>query len=311
MGLTTIEWVARILADGTIIPGYTFNIVIGCSKVSPACANCYAERFSKRIGLKVWGQDAPRQTLSDAYWREPLKWNKEAEQTGERRRVFCGSLCDVMEENSTVTLERKKLWPLIEATPYLDWLLLTKRPENFLEFTPASWYRKGWPSNVWALTTVESQPYAGPRISALLSVPAVILGLSCEPLLGRLSLTDVSDWPDPASFWGKTILGEGGINVVIAGGESGHHARPSDPDHFRSLRDQCVSAGVNFFFKQWGAFTPDANKSNNTCYTANNEPLYRVKKKDAGHLLDGVEWRQMPESRAVIRNGRAVNFYEL
>ena len=109
---------------------HTFNPWWGCVKVSPAYKHCYAEGWAKRVGLDVWGARAPRRFFSDAHWREPLKWNRGAETAGERRRVFCASMADVFEARDDLNPWRERLWQLIEATPFLDWLLLTKRPEH-------------------------------------------------------------------------------------------------------------------------------------------------------------------------------------
>lgn len=173
---------------------HTFNAWIGCHKVSPACKHCYAEAFAKRTGKDVWGADKPRYFVGEDTWKKPLKWNREAEKVGERRRVFCGSMMDVLElHNDGVMrveqdLARSRLWLLIEQTPHLDWLLLTKRPENAEECLPEDWWRDGCPDNVWFGTTVENQEYADVRIPHLLKVKARVLFLSCEPLLGPIDL---------------------------------------------------------------------------------------------------------------------------
>lgn len=283
---------------------HTFNVVWGCQKVSDACQFCYAETMAKRYGHQVWGPPSttPRRTLSEAYWRQPLKWNAAAANAGERARVFCSSMADVFEDHPTVDQERQKLWPLIVATPCLDWLLLTKRPENIMSMVPVGWL-DGFPRNVWAGTTVESQEYADKRIPELLRVPAAVRFLSCEPLLGPVDLAEGGHGP---MF--VTDLQNGkrtGIHWVITGGESGPHARPGHPDWYRSLRDQCQAAGVAFHFKQWGEWAP-LNR---------NAPLYvngaeirddarivefRVGKKSAGRILDGRTWDEFPESTALV-----------
>jgi protein gp37 len=242
---------------------HTFNPWWGCTKVSPACDHCYAESFSKRTGNAVWGKDAPRRFFSDAHWAEPLKWNRDAEIAGVRRRVFCGSMCDVMEDREDLTGHRDRLYHLIAVTPHLDWLLLTKRPQNFSRFLPFIWLHSPMP-NVWGMTTVESPEYLW-RAEALLKTPFRKRGLSMEPLL---ALVDIS-----------RQLSTLGIDWVIVGGESGHGARPMHPNWARSLRDQCVEVGVAFHFKQFGEHNSD---------------LIRVGKKKAGRLLDGVEWNQFP-----------------
>lgn len=109
---------------------HTFNPWWGCTKVSEACKNCYAEAWSKRVGQQVWGPQAERRFFGERHWLEPLKWNADAAAHGKRLRVFCASMADVFEDRRSLDPWRSKLWELIEATPQLDWLLLTKRPEH-------------------------------------------------------------------------------------------------------------------------------------------------------------------------------------
>jgi protein gp37 len=155
---------------------HTFNPWWGCTKVSDACAHCYAETFAKRTGHDVWGPDKPRRFFGDKHWEAPLLWNDQAKKAGERQRVFCASMADVFEDyNGPKNLEllnaRSQLWRLIEQTPNLDWLLLTKRPENILRFLPQAWDQT---SRLWIGTTVENQEQANKRIPELLKVPARI-----------------------------------------------------------------------------------------------------------------------------------------
>jgi protein gp37 len=218
---------------------HTFNIAWGCTKVSDGCKLCYADTLSHRYGFDVWGVDKPRRTFGEKHWNEPLAWNRKAEQAGEIHRVFCSSMCDVFEDHPTLRQEREKLFPLIEATPHLDWLMLTKRPENMLDMVPEHW-RNPWPANVIAMTTVEHQKTAD-RIAELYEAPALRCGLSCEPLLGPV---DLSEWIlDP-------ILPQ--IDWVICGGESGPGCRPMQIEWALSLQAQCEAAGVAFFMKQLG-----------------------------------------------------------
>src|SRR5687767_4989547 len=112
----------------------TFNPWWGCVEVSPACDHCYARTFAKRTGHSVWGKDAPRRIFGDTHWSEPLKWNRKAEAFGVRHKVFCASMADVMESGIHLDGQRERLWALIEASPWLDWLLLTKRPQNFRRY---------------------------------------------------------------------------------------------------------------------------------------------------------------------------------
>lgn len=236
---------------------HTFNPWEGCTKVSPACDNCYAAERDRRYHQgSNWGKDASRLHHVDSYWRGPCKWNREAESARERRRVFCGSLCDVMEDRRDLEPLRIRLYSLIEETPWLDWLLLTKRPQNFRRFLPATWLARP-KVNVWVMTTVESPEFYW-RIETLRNVPAVVRGLSVEPLLAPIG-ADVAGHLD-------------GVHWVIVGGESGPGARPMQPEWVRQVRDTCVQSGTAFFFKQWGG----------------------VHKKVTGRELDGRTWDEVP-----------------
>lgn len=135
MGDTTIEWTSTTGPDGTLHGGMTFNPWRGCEKISPGCKNCYAEAFDKRWGESHWGPGHSYALNSDKYWAEPLKWNRKAEKLGVRLKVFCASMADVFDKGAPFEL-RVRLWKLIRSTPHLDWLLLTKRPENFELYLP-------------------------------------------------------------------------------------------------------------------------------------------------------------------------------
>ena len=242
---------------------HTFNPWIGCTKVSAACDFCYAEKWDHRYtGGTRWGPHADRTRTKN--WSAPRKWNREAEKTGVRPRVFCASLADVFDNHRSILPEwREDLWKLIDETPNLDWLLLTKRPQNIMKMIPERW-RDGLPSHVWIGTTVEDQKSADQRIPALLQVPAAIRFLSCEPLLGFVDLNDHlwgpvkpcarcprDEWCDCYALKRRELENEPALHWVIAGGESGAQHRPANPDWFRQLRDQCGDADVPFLFKQW------------------------------------------------------------
>src|SRR5256885_1960194 len=162
----------------------TFNPWFGCVKVSPACHHCYAETFTKRIGLKVWGQNSDRKFFSEKHWNEPLRWNRKAAAAGPRHRVFCASMADVFEDRQDLLAERERLWHLIDTTPHLDWLLLTKRPEHIARMLTGPMR-----PNIWLGTTVEDQHWADIRLSELVRVPAVVHFVSYEPALGPLDLS--------------------------------------------------------------------------------------------------------------------------
>ena len=247
---------------------HTFSPWKGCTKVSAACDHCYAEqRMDKQYKMVKWGNN-PRQPMADSTWKQPLAWNRKAAKAGVRRRVFCASIADVFDNHKSIKQEwRDRLWALIRATPHLDWMLLTKRPQNIKKYLPDDW-GDGY-LNVWLGVTVENQTEANRRIPLLLKIPATLHFLSCEPLLGEVDLTKVQyhkrkDFPDPVNCLTEQIGGylfrdrrlANTIKWVIAGGESGSKARPSHPDWFRSLRDQCAAANVPFHFKQWGVFAP-------------------------------------------------------
>jgi protein gp37 len=264
---------------------HTFNPWWGCTKVSPGCKHCYAETFSRRIGIAIWGPRAERRLFGDAHWREPIKWNAEATRIGSRRRVFCASMADVFENRPELDQVRQRLWTLISNTPALDWLLLTKRPERVSKVVP---WGETWPANVWLGVTVENQHWAEKRIPILLSLPAAVRFLSCEPLLGPLDLTN----------W---MRGNSRVDWVIAGGESGHKARPMNPGWARSLRDQCRTARIPFHFKQWGHWRPDYDGASSTRKRTEVEDakgrsivLVRLSKHAAGRELDGRTWDELP-----------------
>jgi protein gp37 len=261
---------------------HTFNPWWGCVKLSPACKHCYAEAWAKRVGQDVWGISSSRRFFGEKHWAEPFKWNAAAEASGERARVFCASMADVFEDRVELGVWREKLWALIEATPALDWLLLTKRIERVASSVP--WKQK-WPANVWIGTTVENQVWAEKRLPKLVQLPASVRFISAEPLLGPV---DLSRW----------ILS---IDWVITGGESGPKARPSSPSWFRGLLNQCMAAEVPFHFKQWGDWAPGQGinlAKARSKSVDDGTTMLRVGKKVAGRALDGVTWDGLPKVRA-------------
>jgi len=266
---------------------HTFNPWWGCIKVSEACKHCYAESWAKRVGQQVWGPKADRRFFGDDHWKQPLRWNAQAEGASVRPRVFCASMADVFEDRDHLAPHRDRLWDLIEETPNLDWLLLTKRPQNVARF--ARW-GSSWPTNVWLGTTVELQTRAEELLPYLAEIPAKVRFISAEPLLGPLDLT---------RWIGSTI------DWVITGGESGPKARPASPAWFRSLMIQCMEKNVPFHFKQWGDWAPGntANlprtKSLRIARAADGTEMHRVGKKIAGRQLDGNEWDGIPQARAM------------
>jgi protein gp37 len=320
---TAIEW-----AD------HTFNPWEGCTKVSPGCAHCYAEARNARFGggeAPNWGKGAPRRRTSASNWNQPRKWNEEAgiareahwppSVPYERPRVFCASLADWLDDEVPAAWLRDLL-DLIALTPNLNWLLLTKRPQNWLhQLARASsistngekpeagmrlmelWINGKEPTNIWVGTTVEDQARANERIPHLLSIPARVHFLSCEPLLGSLNIHAGIKRPEGY---------RGYFDWVICGGESGPGARPMHIGWARSLRNQCSGAGVPFLFKQWGEWYPlgdchgsavrvDRVEIDGQLVSASRFHDWKdgflclhIGKKIAGRKLDGVEHNGFP-----------------
>ena len=253
------------MGEYTAIPWchHTFNGWRGCTKVSAGCENCYAWADSKRFPAQrgIWGPKGTRVIASEDMWKRPHAWHRSAVAAGERRRVFCASLADVFEGEDTMPPDfwdavedaRARLFQLILDTPQLDWLLLTKRPENVLptlaRFGPSDGLLgtpMALPPSVWTGTSVENQAVAGKRIQEILRIPAAVHYLSMEPLLEAV---DIRPW---LGLWDDSGDLRPGVDWVIIGGESGPHARPCDLAWIRSIRDQCRAAGVPVFVKQVG-----------------------------------------------------------
>jgi len=182
---------------------------------------------------------------SKAYWRGPLAWDRAAAVAGRPALVFCGSLCDVFEDRPDLAEPRARLWDLMERTPNLIWMLLTKRIENAALMWP--WTEGRTPPNVWIGVTAEDLANADMRIPYLLGRTATVRFVSCEPLLGPVDLR---------SGTGQELLTAGGIGWVIAGGESGPERREMDLAWAADLQAQCHRANIPFFLKQDGGYRP-------------------------------------------------------
>lgn len=296
MNNTKIEWC-----------DHTVNFWWGCTKVSPACAHCYAEKFAGFVGKRLfgqpvkWGDGQPRAERLAAARKEALRIQADAatfaQEHGRRPRVFVNSMSDWLDDQVPVEW-LAYLLETLHLCPAVDFLLLTKRPENWVrriaeakwrsnfESSVSSWLEGSPPSNLWIGTTVEDQERADQRIPHLLDIPAKVRFLSCEPLLGpvdfRLIKRLMASFNSSPYGWHNWLCRR--LHWVIAGGESGQGARPSHPDWFRSLRDQCRDTGVPFFFKQWGEWNCEM-----TCA--------RLGKAAAGRLLDGREWNELPTGK--------------
>lgn len=313
-----------------------WNPLAGCTMVSPGCTNCYAMKMAHRFkGVHPKYEGTTRVTdggkviwtghinLDEKALMEPLTWKKP-------RRVFVNSMSDLFHESVPFGFI-DKVFAVMALTPDITYMVLTKRPERMAEyfnhpFIPAldGWKKAAksfpkisqWKSetvwdympqvlpNVWLGTTVENQEQADKRLPYFLEFGAAVRFISCEPLLGPVDL--LKQYPV-----GKGSIPYGAlVDWVIAGGESGHGARPVHPDWIRSLRDQCQEAGVPFFFKQWGewlptnralssseiAVLPDVwDESTGKCLELQDGSTYvKVGKKAAGRILDGIEWNEFP-----------------
>ena len=323
MGATAIEWTGspltralvlrralRLEGDvtleagtypaGHVLPGFTFNGWKGCEKLSPACKHCYAESWAKRCGytpdgkhhLTLWGPAAttPRERTSAEYWKRPLRWNRIAAELGVRLKVFAFSLADVGEDHPMVGPWREEFFGLIDRTPDLTWLLLTKRPAHLASVWPKAWSgRANLPRNVWVGTTAEDQHYAAERVPALVEINAAEHFLSLELLLGPIDLAcDVGQWETnigdfPRRLWdcprccgtgyfqvdpyvvacsrcalsAQAMKGTGvGVSWVIIGGESGGGCRAMDLRALDSIAKRCVAAHVPVFVKQDSGLHP-------------------------------------------------------
>jgi protein gp37 len=222
----------------------TWNPVTGCTKVSPGCKHCYAERLARR--LQAMGnpryRNAFEMTLHPDQIELPLKWRQP-------RRIFVNSMSDLFHEDvpdafieCVFETMRRASWHVFQ--------ILTKRAERLAEMAT----QLRWPRNVWQGVSTESEEYVY-RIKLLRQVPAAVRFVSVEPMLGRIKRLPLR-----------------GIHWVIVGGESGPNFRRINPDWVREIRDQCLTANVPFFFKQWGGFRP----------------------KSGGRRLGGRTWDQSP-----------------
>lgn len=250
----------------------TWNPVVGCSHVSEGCRNCYAERMDKRIRA-ARGQEYRAWTAQNAAYNirlyperleQPRRWR-------EPRMVFVNSMSDLFHENVPDDFIAR-VWQTMQDTPKHTYQILTKRPQRMRRWV-SSWFGVDTmppASNVWLGVSVEDQKNADERIPLLLQTPAAVRFLSCEPLLGPIDLWQyLGGAREPIGERWNTE--RRGIDWVIGGGESGPHFRPMNLDWARSIRDQCVGAGVIFFFKQESAYHSETNP-----------------------MLDGVEWHQYP-----------------
>lgn len=303
-GTTRIEWADRV-----------WNPVTGCSKVSIGCKHCYAERMAKRLAGRC-GYPAERPfsvTVHEDRITEPLRWRKSA-------MIFVCSMSDLFHQDVPERTIIDVLSTIAEAH-YRGlkhtFLILTKRPERMLDVLTSPtvhndvWLqtsrgvnaeRAPWPlPNLWLGVSAENQPTAAERIPFLLDTPAALRFVSCEPLLGPVSLMGYRR--EAGNGCWDSWLDD--LDWVIAGGESGPRAHPAHPDWIRQLRDECDSKGVPFYFKQWGEWAPRTECDLSACSGKLREvlmnpgeiPVYKVGKRIAGRSIDDRTWEQFPQPR--------------
>lgn len=300
MGKTKIEWATKV-----------WNPVTGCTKISPGCDNCYAERMSKRFA-EPWGLDIAdpfKVTLYPERMKEPLRWRKPS-------RIFVCSMGDLFHDDVPDKYLDQVFAIMAKASQHI-FLVLTKRPDRMRNYIIKAMYDEdcnyqGWyeaidelgipdvapMGNVWLGVTAENQEQADKRIPILLQIPAAVRFVSVEPMLSAVKIIDYLGEEVRWNCHGEEISRRPGLNWVICGGESGPGARPMHPDWIRWLRDQCQVAGVPFMFKQWGEYGVTCcefhRSCDGSCTFCSDKPI-KMGKKKAGRLLDGREWDEYPE----------------
>lgn len=283
MAKTKIEWATD-----------SWNPIVGCTKCSPGCQNCYAEKMAVR--LVAMGLEKYKAVITNGKWNgnlffdekalsDPLKWKKP-------RRIFVNSMGDTFHKHVKVGWY-KAIYDTINACPQHTFIILTKRADRLP--LACELFQKFWIGdlpNVWLGVTVCNQEEANEKIPLLIQIPATVRFVSVEPMLGpvdlryQLHLYGHVGPPCHIKREGFHRLGDfkKELDWVICGGESGSKARPMHPDWVRSLRDQCKAAGVPFLFKQWGTYGP-----------VNGDNMVRMGKHNAGRILDGVLHDEYPK----------------
>lgn len=307
---TSIEWAQN-----------TLNFWWGCEEVSPGCAHCYARSLSERFGRHVWGSpETTERYLTKQPWKDVIRWNAKAAETGFRPTVFTQSMSDFFEDHPQLAEWRREAVALMEKCTNIRFLVLTKRIDQVPAMVPH--WLDNWPGHIAIGTSVERQKEANSRIHHLLRLPAPMRFLSVEPMLAPVELVDTGAlWTsiqDNAIV--KTIPDMRLIHWVIVGGESGMKARPIHPDWPRSVREECKAAGIPFLFKQWGSWVEFSQTGAHSCrnlgngkgrlsggpldekvfplrfpWGATGPVMVKTGKGNAGRTLDGELWDQYPE----------------
>jgi protein gp37 len=305
MGNSKIEWTDKV-----------WNPVTGCSKISPGCDNCYAYSMSKRF-CKEWGLSADdpfKVTIHPDRLNQPINWKKPS-------KIFVCSMADLFHDD-VPTEFISDVFRVMEQAKQHTFLILTKRPERMRQLING--VVTGWETehrkHIWLGVTAENQEQANKRIPVLLQIPAAVRFVSVEPMLGTVDINQYL--PHNPRLFSERNGHKGFLDWVICGGESGPGARPMHPDWVRNLRDQCQTAGVPYFFKQWGEWLPAECRGNGETFYRNvsdgkmsitysdwgksryhwwggnfgdGKPVsFRIGKKSTGSLLDNQEWKQFP-----------------
>ena len=335
--------IKNLKASGRVEKGMwwekAWRLVEGCSKVSPGCLNCWSEtQCNIRAHNPKMIHQYPPEVLTNGKWNGQVKFLEQNLNIPLKRKkptVFA-VWNDLFYPSISATYIDKVL-EIIEFCPQHIFIMLTKRPENIMEMIykttankPLRCFDSGnrLPENLWLGVTAENQEQANKRIPILLQIPATVRFISVEPMLGSVDLSNITlNSPIPIEHgqiegisYTKLDCLEGnfghdtpflpkngrGINWVILGGESGHKARPMHPDWARGVRDQCVEAGIPFFFKQLGEFKQAtepqevrSKKTGNFSTIPAEKCFLRVGKKKAGRELDGQTWSQFPKEETL------------
>jgi protein gp37 len=268
--------------------------------------------FAKRTGRDCFGHSS--RYITKGPWRDILKWNKSARERGVRERVFCGSMMDIGEFNTSIDEVRREALRLMAGLTNLDCLLLTKRPDN-LGFHLREMFGRKIPDHFCIGCTAENQANADRRLPELFAIPARVRFVSIEPMLGPIDLWKKFRHPSRThkKYTGKNP--EPFVDWVIAGGESGPHARPVDPNWIRSLRNQCGCAEIPFMFKQWGEWAPNCECGRPRPCREIERPesrgvMFRCDKNHSGRELDGVEHMAFPNANVRRRRIRNSEVYK-
>jgi len=293
------------------MPGYrpeTWNPIVGCSKVSPGCDNCYAEKMAMRIPYMLEKSKsetyyAYSNVVNKQGWNghtclntdhidNPLQWKSP-------RMIFVCSMSDLFHKNVPCNWINQVM-QVIRQCPQHLFIILTKRPENIKDKMTGD-----FPENVWLGVTAENQEMANKRIPILLQIKAAKRFVSIEPMLGPIDFDEFNMIVDVNGKKSFIAWYNEGINWIICGGESGSKARPLHPDWVRSIRNQCKKAGTAFFFKQWGEWLPmdhtnedqyfKSKRSIEVGYSYSTNTMFRVGRKTAGDILDGEEFKEWPK----------------